>query len=212
VSDPTRDNDSLGLDKPVLLVREGTVPDCLQRRCAQLDKGWLVSCVRLVVLLDVLPAAGKIRGMGERLAFVCNGGPKPLGDPDSGRKLKEALQQVDAKLPMIVDDPNPYVRGAAIWRADGLALADGHWDNWGVIDELALGGRAACRGICARVLIVGCCWSGASRVMHAVRGGLDRPVVYPGTRVRLRRKTRGWFSQGWSAACWSTAWMTSQNH
>jgi hypothetical protein len=191
VSDPTRDNDSLGLDKPVLLVREGTVPDCLQRRCAQLDKGWLVSCVRLVVLLDVLPAAGKIRGMGERLAFVCNGGPKPLGDPDIGRKLKEALQQVDAKLPMIVDDPDPYVRGAAIWRADGLALADGHWDNWGVIDELALGGRAACRGICARVLIVGCCWSGTSRFMHAVRGGLDRPVVYVGYTGKTPNKDAG---------------------
>ena len=50
----------------------------------------------------------------------------------------------------------------------------------GVIDELALGGRAACRRVHARVLIVGCCWSGTSCFTHAVRGGLDRPVMYVG--------------------------------
>jgi hypothetical protein len=117
--------------------------------------------------------------MGRSLAFVCNGAPEPVGDPEIGRLLNAALQQVDTKLP-IVDDPNPYVRGAAISRVDGLVLADGHWNGPGVIDGLGLGGRAACRGICARVLIVGCCRSSDSSFMHAVRGGLDRPVVYIG--------------------------------
>jgi hypothetical protein len=103
-----------------------------------------------------------------------------VGDPEIGENLKAALQQVGAKLPIVVDDPDPYVRGAAISRADGLVVADGHCNGPGVINGLALGGRAACRGICARVLIVGCCWSGTTGFMHAVRGGLDRPVGYVG--------------------------------
>lgn len=129
--------------------------------------------------------------VGGTLAFVCNGAPEPVGDPDIAGRLKTALRQVDAKLPMVVDDPNPYVRGAAISRADGLVLADGHFGGPGVIDGLALGGRAACRCICARVLIVGCCWSGTSDFMHAVRGGLDRPVVYVGYTDETPREHAG---------------------
>ena len=147
--------------------------------------------LRLVVLLDVIPGAGKMSSVGKTLAFVCNGAPEPAGDPDIGRRLKAALRQVDAKLPMVVDDPSPYLRGAAISRADGLALADGHHNGPGIIDEPALGGRAACRGICARVLIVGCCWSGTSSFMHAVRGGLDRPVAYVGYTGKTPREHAG---------------------
>jgi hypothetical protein len=128
--------------------------------------------------------------VGKTLAFVCNGAPEPVGDPEIGGLLNAALHQVDAKIP-IVDNPNPYVRGAAISRVDGLVLADGHWSGPGVIDGLGLGGRAACRGICARVLIVGCCWSGTSSFMHAVRGGLDRPVVYVGYTGETPKKHAG---------------------
>jgi hypothetical protein len=129
-------------------------------------------------------------GVGTTLAFVCNGAPEPLGDPDIAKRLKAALRQVDAKLlSAVVDDANVYVRGAAISRADGLVLVDGHGQVLppGVIDGLALGGRAACRGICARVLIVGCCWSGTSSFMHAVRGGLDRPTLYVGYSAQTPR-------------------------
>jgi hypothetical protein len=144
-----------------------------------------------VLRLVVIPGAGKMGSVTKSLAFVCDGSSKPLGDPDIGRLLRAALRRVDVNLPMVVDDPSPYVRGAAISRADGLALADGHWDGPGVIDELALGGRAACRGICARVLVVGCCWSGTSSFMHAVRGGLDRPVVYVGYTGETPKKHAG---------------------
>jgi NAD(P)-dependent dehydrogenase (short-subunit alcohol dehydrogenase family) len=84
--------------------------------CASVSRAsWETGASRLVVLLDVLPGAGRMSSMGKTLAFVCDG----TRDPEISDRLKAALHQVDAKLPEVVDDPNPYLRGAAISRAEG---------------------------------------------------------------------------------------------
>lgn len=71
-------------------------------------------------------------------------------------------------------------RGEAISSATGLVLIDGHHTGPGLVDGLNLGWRDHCPGIKAQILIVGCCYSGESDFIAAVRAGLDRPVTYLG--------------------------------
>jgi len=71
-------------------------------------------------------------------------------------------------------------RGEAVGSATGLVLVDGHHTGHGKIDGLDLGERDQCPGIKARILIAGCCCSGESEFITAVRVGLDRPVTYLG--------------------------------
>lgn len=112
------------------------------------------------------------------MTFVSSG-----ENPDIRDTLKEALRLVDPQLENdLVDDEGLVIRGAAIAGANQLALIDGHgnYSHPGLVDGLDLGGCPECPRIIARVVIVGCCWSGSERFRTAVTRNLCQRTVYLG--------------------------------
>lgn len=95
------------------------------------------------------------------------------------RRLRTVAEYFPGQVAMTASS-DPKKRGEAIAAADGLVLADGHYTGPGCVDGLGLGLRKACPSITARVVIVGCCYSGEHAFTDAVRSGLDRPVAYLG--------------------------------
>jgi hypothetical protein len=99
--------------------------------------------------------------------------------PGITRRLRVVAEDFPGQVAMTVSsDPNE--RGEVIAAANGLVLVDGHYTGPGYIDGLGLGLSKACPGITARVVIVGCCYSGKRDFTDAVRPGLDRQVAYLG--------------------------------
>lgn len=99
--------------------------------------------------------------------------------PGITRRLRGVAENFPGQVVMTASS-DPKERGEAIAAANGLVLVDGHYTGPGRIDGLGLGLRKACPGITARVVIVGCCYSGESDFTDAVRPGLDRQVAYLG--------------------------------
>ena len=95
------------------------------------------------------------------------------------RRLRVVAEDFPGQVAMTASS-DPEERGEAIAAAEVLMLADGHYTGPGCIDGLGLGLRRACPRITARVVIVGCCYSGERDFTDAVRPGLDRQVAYLG--------------------------------
>jgi hypothetical protein len=99
--------------------------------------------------------------------------------PGITARLRTVAENLPAEV-AIAASSLPQERGEATARANDLVLVDGHWTGPGCVDGLGLGLRKACPGIKARIVIVGCCYSGESEFTDAVRGGLNRQVAYLG--------------------------------